>query len=145
MADRPPFRPRSVYRTFTAISTRWMDNDAYGHVNNTVYYSWFDTAVNFYLVSAGVLDIAGGGSICLVVETGCRYAESVTFPQAIEAGIRVVHIGTSSVRYEVGLFNAGSRNAVAEGFFVHVHVDRGSRRPIAFTPAWRAALDAIAG
>lgn len=121
-----------------------MDNDAYGHVNNTVYYSWFDTAVNFYLVEAKVLDIADSRTICLVVETGCRYAQSVTFPQAIEAGIRVVEIGNSSVRYEVGLFAAGSQSAAAEGFFVHVHVDRLTRRPLPFTPQWRDALTAIA-
>ena len=144
MTGRLPYRPRDAYRVFRSISTRWMDNDAYGHVNNTVYYSWFDTAVNAYLVDAGVLDIAHG-TICLVVETGCRYARSVTFPQSVEAGIRAVHIGTSSVRYEIGLFLAGSREAAAEGFFVHVHVDRDTRRPLPFTPGWRAALAAISG
>ena len=145
MAERPPFRPRGVYRNFRAIATRWMDNDAYGHVNNTVYYSWFDTAVNAYLVDAGVLDIAQGASIALVVETGCRYAQAIAFPETIEAGIRTARIGTSSVCYEVGLFRAGARVAAAEGFFVHVHVDRATRRPVPFTPAWRAALEAIAG
>jgi acyl-CoA thioester hydrolase len=121
-----------------------MDNDAYGHVNNTVYYSWFDTVVNGYLVDAGVLDIANGATIGVVVETGCRYARSVTFPQSIEAGIRVVHVFTSNVRYEVGLFIAGTPSAAAEGFFVHVHVDRQTRRPIPFTPGWRTALAEIA-
>lgn len=144
MVDRAAFRARDAYRAFRGIATRWMDNDAYGHVNNTVYYSWFDTAVNAYLVDAGVLDIAHGASIALVVETGCRYARAVTFPQSVEAGIRVVHTGTSSVRYEVGLFLAGEQAAVAEGFFVHVHVDRNTRRPVPFTPDWRAALAAIA-
>lgn len=139
-----PFRPRNAYRAWRTLSTRWMDNDAYGHVNNTVYYSWFDTAVNGYLVDAGVLDIGAGASICVVVETGCRYAQSVTFPQSVEAGIRVVHTGTSSVRYEVGLFIAGESVAAAEGFFVHVHVDRTTRRSIPFTAHWRAALSAIA-
>ncbi|QYE34911.1 acyl-CoA thioesterase [Polymorphobacter sp. PAMC 29334] len=143
MAERAPFRPREAYRTWRTISTRWMDNDAYGHVNNTVYYSWFDTVVNGYLVDAGVLDIATSPTICVVVETGCRYAQSVTFPQGVEAGIRVVHTGLSSVRYEVGLFIAGTRTAAAEGYFVHVHVDRESRRPLAFTPQWRSALIAI--
>lgn len=143
MAERPSFRPRSDYRTWRSIATRWMDNDAYGHVNNTVYYSWFDTVVNGYLVDAKVLDIADSATICVVVETGCRYARSITFPQTIEAGIRVVSIGTSSVRYEVGLFIAGERQAAGEGFFVHVHVDRHTRRPLPFTPAWRAALMAI--
>jgi len=145
MAERAPFRLRSDYRTWRSISTRWMDNDAYGHVNNTVYYSWFDTVVNGYLVDAGVLDIAGGATICVVVETGCRYARSVTFPQTIEAGVRVGEVGTSSVCYQVGLFIAGETVAAAEGFFVHVHVDRVTRRPVPFTPAWRTALATIAG
>ena len=122
-----------------------MDNDVYGHVNNTVYYSWFDTAVNAYLVDAGVLDMINGSAIALVVETGCRYAKPLAFPQVVEAGIRTTHIGTSSVRYEVGLFLAGTSEAAAEGFFVHVFVDRNSRRPTPFTPRWRAALAAIAG
>lgn len=145
MAERPAFHPRAVYRAFRSISTRWMDNDAYGHVNNTVYYSWFDTAVNAHLVEAGVLDIVSGSTICLVVETGCRYARSVSFPESVEAGIRVDHLGTSSVRYAVGLFVGGGGEAVAEGFFVHVHVDRSSRRPVPFDAAWRSVLGALAG
>lgn len=144
MAERAPFRPRGVYRNYRSIATRWMDNDAYGHVNNTVYYSWFDTAVNAYLVDVGVLDIRSGTSIALVVETGCRYARPIAFPEVVEAGIRTTHIGTSSVRYEVGLFLAGAMRAAAEGFFVHVHVDRSTRRPVPFAPEWRAALAAIA-
>lgn len=98
MADRAPYRPRGDYRNYRPIATRWMDNDVYGHVNNTVYYSWFDTAVNAYLVDAGVLDIMAGREIALVVETGCRYAGSVSFPETVEAGIRTTHVGTSSVR-----------------------------------------------
>jgi len=121
-----------------------MDNDAYGHVNNIVYYSWFDTAVNAYLIDAGVLDMVRDTAIAVVAETGCRYGRALTFPQVIDAAIRITHIGTSSVRYEVGLFLAGADEAAAEGFFVHVFVDRDSRRPIPFTPAWRAALAAIA-
>ena len=144
MAERVPYRPRGAYRRFRSIATRWMDNDVYGHVNNTVYYSWFDTAVNAYLVDAGVLDPRGGSSIALVVETGCRYARPIAFPETVEAGIRTVHIGTSSVRYEVGLFLAGASAAAAEGFFVHVHVDRTTRRPLPFPPDWRTALEAIA-
>ena len=143
MPERAPFRPRGVYRNYRAIATRWMDNDVYGHVNNTVYYSWFDTAVNAYLVDAGVLDMTGRGAIALVVETGCRYARPIAFPETVEAGIRTTHIGTSSVRYEVGLFLAGATQAAAEGFFVHVLVDRNTRRPIPFTPEWQAALAAI--
>lgn len=143
MADRAPFRPREAYRAYRTISTRWMDNDAYGYVNNTVYYSWFDTAVNAYLVEAKVLDIVHGRSICVVAETGCRYAQSISFPEAVETGIRVARRGTSSVRYEVGLFKPGAAVAAAEGFFVHVHVDRETRRPLAFTPDWIAALATI--
>ncbi len=144
MAERAPFRPRGVYRNYRAIATRWMDNDVYGHVNNTVYYSWFDTAVNAYLVDAGVLDMMAGQQIALVVETGCRYARPIAFPETVEAAIRTTHIGTSSVCYEVGLFPAGATRAAAEGFFVHVLVDRNTLRPTPFTPEWRAALAAIA-
>ena len=121
-----------------------MDNDAYGHVNNTVYYSWFDTAVNAYLVERGVLDIVAGPTICLVVETGCRYAQAVTFPETVEAGICVAHLGTSSVRYEIGLFVGGGVRAIAEGFFTHVHVNRNTRRPLPFGDDWRTVLTAIA-
>lgn len=120
-----------------------MDNDVYGHVNNTIYYSWFDTAVNAYLVEAGVLNVTGGREIALVVETGCRYAKPVSFPETVEAGIRTTKIGTSSVCYEVGLFLAGEMSAAAEGFFVHVLVDRETRRPTPFPPEWRSALTAI--
>ena len=144
MADRAPFRPRGVYRHYRAIATRWIDNDVYGHVNNTVYYSWFDTAVNAYLVDAGVLDMMNGREIALVVETGCRYARPIAFPETVEAGIRTTHIGTTSVRYEVGLFLAGATVAAAEGFFVHVLVDRNTRRPTPFDATWRTALAAIA-
>ncbi len=144
MPQRDPFRPRGVYRNFRAIATRWMDNDVYGHVNNTVYYSWFDTAVNAYLVDAGVLDLVNGQQIALVVETGCRYARPVSFPQSVEAGIRTARVGTSSVCYEVGLFLAGEREPAAEGFFIHVLVDRNTRRPTPFPESWRTALNAIA-
>ncbi len=141
---REPFRPRGAYRQFRDIPTRWSDNDIYGHVNNVVYYSWFDTAVNAYLIEVGALDIHDGEVIGLVVETGCRYARALAFPEAVEAGIRVAHIGTSSVRYEIGLFGKGSDEAAAEGFFIHVYVDRETRRPAPLPPALRAAFDAIA-
>ena len=98
---------RGDYRAFRTIPTRWMDNDAYGHVNNVVYYSWFDTAVNALLVEWGLLDIQNGGIIGLVVETGCRYFRSVAFPESVEAGVRIGRLGSSSVRWEVGLFTAG--------------------------------------
>jgi len=141
--SREAFRPRSAYRHFRTITTRWMDNDVYGHVNNVVHYSWFDTAVNAYLIEAGVLDIHGGQTIGLVVETGCRYARSIAYPETVEAGIRAAHVGSSSVRYEVGLFTAGHEEAAAEGFFIHVYVDRATRRPAPLPDAFRAALAEI--
>lgn len=140
-----PFRPRAAYPVFRSIPTRWMDNDAYGHVNNVVHYSLFDTAVNAHLVETGLLDIAAGPLIGLVVETGCRYARPVSFPQVVEAGLRVAALGRSSVRYEVGLFTAGVAEAAAEGFFIHVYVDRAHRRPAALPADWRDALQRIAG
>jgi len=141
--SRAPFRVRADYAAFRRITTRWADNDIYGHVNNVVYYGWFDTAVNAHLIEAGVLDIHGGPVIGLVVETGCRYAAPLAFPQTIEAGIRAAHIGTSSVRYEVGLFAEGAVEAAAEGFFIHVYVDRETRRPVPLSAPLRAALEAI--
>ncbi len=131
---------RSDYYAFRTIPTRWMDNDAYGHVNNVVYYSWFDTAVNAWLVEAGLLDIQHGAIIGLVVETGCRYYRSVAFPEPVEAGIRVARLGTSSIRWEVGLFTPGHDGPTAEGYFVHVYVDRDSRRPVPVPAAWRRRL-----
>jgi acyl-CoA thioester hydrolase len=141
--SREPLRPRSAYRHFHPISTRWADNDIYGHVNNIVYYSWFDTAVNAYLIEAGALDIHAGAVIGLVVQTGCRYARPLAFPQAVEAGVHVARLGTSSVRYEIGLFADGNLEAAAEGFFIHVYVNRATRRPTALPPKLRAALAAL--
>jgi acyl-CoA thioester hydrolase len=135
---------RADYRVFRSIPTRWMDNDSYGHVNNVVHYSLFDTAVNAHLVEAGLLDIAGGATIGLVVETGCRFFRSISFPEVVEAGLRVAHMGRSSVRYEIGLFTAASPDAAAEGFLVHVYVDRDHRRPVPLAAAWRDALARIA-
>ncbi len=117
-----------------------MDNDAYGHVNNVVYYSWFDTAVNAWLVEAGLLDIQHGPIVGLVVETGCRYAASLAFPEPVEAGLTVARVGRSSVTWHVGIFAAGKPQAAAEGHFVHVYVERQSRRPISLPEAWRTAL-----
>jgi acyl-CoA thioester hydrolase len=134
---------RDAYAAFRRIATRWSDNDVYGHVNNVVYYSWFDTAVNAHLIEAGVLDIHGGTVIGLVVETGCRYTRPLAFPQAIDAGIRVVHIGNSSVRYEVGLFAEADETPAAEGFFIHVYVDRASRRPVELPADLRSALERL--
>lgn len=137
------FGNRGDYLHFLPINTRWMDNDAYGHVNNAVYYSFFDTAVNQYLIGARLLDIAHGGIIGLVVETFCRYAKPIAFPDAVVAGLRIAHIGTSSVRYEIGLFRGEDDDAAAEGHFVHVYVDRGSRRPVALPEDWRQALQPL--
>ncbi len=120
-----------------------MDNDVYGHVNNVVYYSFFDTAVNRYLIEAGALDIHAGAVIGLVVETQCHYFEPLAFPQRIEAGLRVAHRGRSSVRYEVGLFAQGAAASAACGHFIHVYVDRETRRPTALPAALQAALQPL--
>jgi len=143
MTERPTPSPRSAYRAFRAIHTRWMDNDIYGHMNNVVHYSLFDTAVNGWLIENGVLDIHGGDQIGLVVETGCRYFTEMAFPDVVQAGIRVARLGASSVRYEVGLFRNDEETAAAEGFFIHVYVDRQTRRPKALNDALRAALERI--
>ncbi len=135
---------RADYRRFEPIETRWSDNDAYGHVNNVVYYAWFDTAVNRMLIAEGLLDLHGAaGGINLVVETGCRYFASTAFPNAITAGIRVATLGSSSVRYEIGLFRGHEDEAAAVGFFVHVHVDRDTRRPEPLGEAMRGFLETL--
>lgn len=131
---RPQAQPRSAYKVFRTITTRWMDNDAYGHVNNVVYYSWFDTAVNAHLIEQGALDIHHGDTIGLVIETQCNYFSPLAFPQTIEAGIRVAKLGSSSVRYEVGLFAQGDALCAAHGHFVHVYVDKEHRRPVKALP-----------
>ena len=131
---------RDEYRAFQAITTRWLDNDAYGHVNNAVSYSWFDTAVNALLVERCGLDIAAGALIGLVVESGCRYERAVAFPQIVEAGVRIAHLGTSSIRWDVAIFTTGHDLAAAAGFLVHVCVDRATRRPAPLPADWRAAL-----
>ncbi len=143
MAERPSLRGRNHYRAWRPIATRWMDNDAYGHVNNVVYYSFFDTAVNAWLVEQGLLDIEKGDLIGLVVETGCTYARPVAFPQGLQAGIAVSRIGSSSVRYEIGLFVEGSAEPAAQGFFVHVYVARDGRRPKPLDERWRTILSTI--
>jgi acyl-CoA thioester hydrolase len=137
---RPQAEARDSYPAFRSISTRWMDNDVYGHVNNVVYYSWFDTAVNGLLIDHGVLDIHAGATIGLVVETQCHYFAPLAFPQTVEAGVRVAHMGSSSVRYEVGLFAQGAPLTAAKGHFVHVYVDRSTRRPTALPEALSAFL-----
>ncbi|MDO9030891.1 MAG: thioesterase family protein [Hydrogenophaga sp.] len=142
-ATRPQARPRSHYRVFRTIGTRWMDNDVYGHVNNVVYYSWFDTAVNGWLIEQGALDIHGGEVIGLVIETHCNYFAPLAFPQTVHAGLRVAHLGSSSVRYEVGLFAEDGEMAAACGHFVHVYVDRHTRRPVPLPTALKTVLETI--
>jgi len=142
-ASRPLPESRSAYRAFAPISTRWMDNDVYGHVNNVVYYSWFDTAVNGYLIAQGALDIHVGTTIGLVVETQCHYFSPIAFPQKVTAGIRVAHVGKSSVRYEVGLFADDEEMCAAKGHFVHVYVGREGRRPTPLPPALLQAVQAL--
>ncbi|GIL06769.1 MAG: thioesterase [Betaproteobacteria bacterium] len=143
MSERRAPHRRSEYRHFLTIQTRWMDNDAYGHVNNVVYYSFFDTVVNEYLIRAGVLDIARGTTIGLVVETQCNYFSELSFPQTVVGGLRVGRIGTSSVRYEIGIFADDHDNACAQGHFVHVYVDRATRRPMPLPAALRTVLERI--
>ena len=140
---RPQPEPRDAYRAFRTITTRWMDNDQYGHVNNVIYYSWFDTAVNAHLIEQGALDTAAGTTIGLVVETQCHYFAPLAFPQTVEAGIRVARLGGSSVRYEVGLFTQGEPLTAAHGHFVHVYVDRQTRRPVVVPAKLRSVLEAL--
>ena len=125
------------------ITTRWMDNDAYGHVNNVVYYSYFDTVVNTYLIERGALDIGRSPVIGLTVETGCKYLVPLTYPETVTAGLRVAHIGRSSVRYEIAIFSQGQESAAAQGHFVHVYVDRVTRRPVELPAPLRAALEPL--
>jgi acyl-CoA thioester hydrolase len=143
MTQRVQAEHRDAYRHFTTLSTRWMDNDVYGHVNNVVYYSLFDTAVNGYLIEAGALDIEHSAVIGLVVETRCNYFAPIEFPRRIEAGLRVAHIGKSSVRYEIGLFAEGDALTAARGHFVHVYVDRPTRRPVALPTPLKHALQGL--
>lgn len=138
--SRPVAHARADYRHSREISTRWMDNDAYGHVNNVVHYSYFDTVVNDWLIRQRLLDVHAGALIGLVVETGCHYFEPLTYPETVTAAMRVGHIGTSSVRYEIAIFGEGRDRAAAQGHFVHVYVDRHTRRPTALPEAWRTAL-----
>lgn len=140
MTDRPAPEPRSAYRHRLAIPTRWMDFDVYGHVNNVQYYAYFDTVVNEYLIDRDVLDPAASAVIGVVVETKCNYFAELNFPDVIDALLRVGRLGRSSVRYEIGLFRQGEEAPAAQGHFVHVYVDRASRRPVALPDALRRAL-----
>ncbi|ODM41846.1 acyl-CoA thioesterase [Cereibacter johrii] len=142
MAARPAPGGRADYRIFREHSTRWMDNDAYGHLNNVVHYALFDATVNGWLIEAGLLG-PERAPIGLVAETGCRYHSEMAYPDRIAAGLRVAHLGTSSVRYELGLFRNAADLASAEGFFVHVYVDRATRRPAPLPADLRAALEGL--
>ena len=136
-------RLRSAYRAWRTIPTRWADNDAYGHVNNVVHYAWFDTAVNAWLVDAGLLDIERGDPIGLVVETRCSYFAALAFPQQVEVGVAIEKLGNSSVTYRLGIFAEGEGSAAAEGEFTHVYVDRLTRKPRALPDAWRVKLETL--
>jgi acyl-CoA thioester hydrolase len=144
MMARPAPHTRGEYRHAREITTRWMDNDAYGHVNNVVYYAYFDTIVNDWLIRQGLLDVEKGEVIGLVVETGCHYFEPLTYPETVTAAMRVAHVGTSSVRYEIALFGEGRDRAAAQGHFVHVYVNRETRRPAPLPEEWRRRLGSIA-
>lgn len=141
--EKPQAEPHSAYKVFRPVGTRWMDNDVYGHVNNVVYYSWFDTVVNGYLIEQGVLDIHEGATIGLVVETQCNYFSPLAFPQPVEAGICVARLGASSVRYEIGLFAQGEPLTAAKGHFIHVYVDKLSRRPTALPLKLKNVLETL--
>ncbi len=143
--SRAPLHGRSAYAAWQAMGTRWGDNDMYGHVNNVVYYAWFDTAVNNWLIQSGLLALDGGPLIGLAVQSSCRYAHSLAYPDRVEIGLAADHIGTSSVTYRLGAFRLGAPDAAAEGLFTHVYVDAATRRPRPLPEDWRAALTALAG
>jgi acyl-CoA thioester hydrolase len=140
LMEKPSPLSRADYAHFADITTRWIDNDVYGHINNVVYYQFFDTIVNGYLIAQGALDVAKGGVIGLVVETHCNYFKPVAFPERLRAGLRVAKIGTSSVTYDVGIFRDDDDLAAAQGHFVHVYVDRASGRPVPLPEKSKAAL-----
>ena len=143
-SQRPQPEARSAYKAFRNIATRWSDNDLYGHVNNVVYYGWFDTAVNGLLIERGAIDIYTGGVIGLVIETQCNYFMPLAFPEAVTAGIRVAYLGSSSVRYEVGIFPADAGlPCAAKGHFIHVYVDRITRKPAALPETLLSVLETL--
>lgn len=131
------------YKFFKEIATRWMDNDMYGHINNVVYYSWFDTAVNSYLIEKGALDPMRSDCIGLVIETHCHYFAPLSFPEIVKIGVRVASIGRSSVRYEIGVFSQNSEVCAAQGYFIHVYVDALERRPIELPSHLRKTLEPL--
>ncbi|MEY3628868.1 MAG: hypothetical protein RLY91_634 [Pseudomonadota bacterium] len=141
--SRPPAETRSAFAHFHRIETRWKDNDVFGHVNNVVYYSYFDTAVNAFLIEHGVLDLQRSTIVGLVAETQCRYYSSIAFPDTVYVGLRLAHLGTSSIRYEVGIFRNDDPVASAQGYFVHVYVDRESNRPVPMPAALVKAAERL--
>lgn len=143
MSEREVAPARSEYGYFLPIATRWMDNDIYGHVNNVVYYAYFDTVINRWLIDEGSLDIHGGSVIGLCVESMCRYLAPASYPEELEAGLRVGKLGRSSVRYEVGIFRRATAEPLAFGHFVHVFVDRASRRSVSLPESVRSALQQL--
>ena len=142
-AAKPQPTHRAAYAHFTAMPTRWGDNDSYGHVNNVVYYSFFDSAVNRHLIERGVLDIEGSAIVGLVIETRCTFFSSMGFPDTVQVGMKVVHLGNSSVRYEIALFRNDEDTASAVGHFVHVYVNRADNRPVAIPADVRAVLQTL--
>ena len=145
MSTRQPRLPREAFQLFRPIPTRWHDNDVFGHVNNVVYYSWFDTGVNAWLIENGFLDLEASPIVGLVVETGCTYFESVAFPETVEIGLGVERLGTSSVTYRLGIFRQGGSMAAAQGRFTHVYVERATQKPVPIPAGLRAALQGLSG
>jgi len=141
--ERPAPLLASAFAHFTGITTRWIDNDAYGHINNVVYYEYFDTAVNAYLIAQRVLDITRGATIGLVVETHCNYFKPIAFPDNLRVGLKVARLGTSSVRYDIGIFRNDETTASAQGHLVHVYVDRASSRPVPLPDTLKKALQPL--
>ncbi len=143
MTGRPEPFSKESFKAFWSLQTRWADNDFYGHMNNAVHYQLFDTAINAWLIDRGMLDLDSGEIVGLVVETGCSYFEELAFPQSLEAGISVKRIGNSSVEFCIALFAEGTLRAAAQGKFVHVYVDRKTRRPVSLPGDWRVELEKI--
>jgi acyl-CoA thioester hydrolase len=141
--DKPQPTHRADYPHLTSIATRWGDNDAYGHVNNVVYYAFFDSAVNRHLIEHGVLEVTASDVVGLVVETRCTFFASITFPDMVQVGLKVAQLGKSSVRYEIGVFRNDDERAAAVGRFVHVYVDRASQRPVPIPPRVRSVLETL--
>ena len=141
--SRPQPPTRRGFPHWHSITLRWSDNDIYGHVNNVVYYSWFDTAVNHWLIDRGLLDVEAGDPICLVVGTRCDYLAAVSFPGEVEVGLRVAELSRSSVRYSLGVFRSGHEQACAAGEFTHVAVSRSERSPVPWPDRWKQAFETL--